>query len=255
MVNTKPRSRKKVTAADPMSVREAARLSGSAGILITEPVLSLLSRAARWELAHASKAVAAAAAETPNSLDRSSGLDDLLTRFDAARSLLDRLRAGADAASVTLDPHEHARLVLRLLRAELRFDNGIQDAVRRERLYQDQRRVGQRIRALKHVIAMVADAIVEETDRADADRQLVGWPLSPIAPSEEILRKLVSLTPRETEVLSCLSRDKRPSEIAAILRIDVETVRWHARKVRHKLGIRTNRDLVGMYIPKQSHVS
>ncbi len=58
-----------------------------------------------------------------------------------------------------------------------------------------------------------------------------------------------SLTPRENEVLLCLSEGKNYGEIAAELVIELETVRTHARRVRRKLGVATSRDLHGRLAP------
>jgi DNA-binding CsgD family transcriptional regulator len=53
------------------------------------------------------------------------------------------------------------------------------------------------------------------------------------------------LTPRENEVLLCLSDGMSYGQIAAELVIELETVRTHARRVRRKLGVATSRDLHG----------
>lgn len=58
-----------------------------------------------------------------------------------------------------------------------------------------------------------------------------------------------SLTPRENEVLLCLSQGKNYGQIAAELVIELETVRTHARRVRRKLGVATSRDLRGRFAP------
>jgi DNA-binding CsgD family transcriptional regulator len=57
------------------------------------------------------------------------------------------------------------------------------------------------------------------------------------------------LTPRENEVLLCLSAGKNYGQIAAELVIELETVRTHARRVRRKLGVATSRDLHGRVAP------
>ncbi len=57
------------------------------------------------------------------------------------------------------------------------------------------------------------------------------------------------LTPRENEVLRCLSEGKNYGQIAAELVIELETVRTHARRVRRKLGVARSRDLHGRVAP------
>jgi DNA-binding NarL/FixJ family response regulator len=57
------------------------------------------------------------------------------------------------------------------------------------------------------------------------------------------------LTPRENEVLLCLSEGKNYGQIAAELVIELETVRTHARRVRRKLGVATSRELHGCSVP------
>ena len=57
------------------------------------------------------------------------------------------------------------------------------------------------------------------------------------------------LTPREEEVMRCLSQGKGYGQIAAELFIELETVRTHARRVRRKLGVATSRELRGLEAP------
>ncbi len=54
------------------------------------------------------------------------------------------------------------------------------------------------------------------------------------------------LTARETEVLEYLSRAQSHAEIAHALQLSVETVRTHSAHIRRKLGVRRNRDLIGI---------
>jgi DNA-binding NarL/FixJ family response regulator len=58
-----------------------------------------------------------------------------------------------------------------------------------------------------------------------------------------------SLTPRETDVLECLSRGESHAEVALTLQIGVETARKHAARVYRKLGVRSKRELLGMPVP------
>jgi DNA-binding NarL/FixJ family response regulator len=59
------------------------------------------------------------------------------------------------------------------------------------------------------------------------------------------------LTPRETEVLAYVSAGRSNPEIACALQIGVETVNTHVARIRHKLKVRSKRDLIG--IPVLSH--
>jgi len=54
----------------------------------------------------------------------------------------------------------------------------------------------------------------------------------------------VSLTPREEEILSYLSRGFLYKEIASELSISIETVRTHIRKIYQKLQVRTRTEAV-----------
>jgi DNA-binding CsgD family transcriptional regulator len=56
-----------------------------------------------------------------------------------------------------------------------------------------------------------------------------------------------ALTPRQLQILARLSDGQGYGEIAAALHVTVETVRTHARRIRDQLGVRTSRELVGIY--------
>jgi DNA-binding NarL/FixJ family response regulator len=58
-----------------------------------------------------------------------------------------------------------------------------------------------------------------------------------------------SLTSREMEVLEYLGRGRSHAEIANAMQLGVETVRTHSAHIRSKLGVRRNRDLIGVPIP------
>jgi DNA-binding NarL/FixJ family response regulator len=93
----------------------------------------------------------------------------------------------------------------------------------------------------------------------EAIRELVagGSPMS-----GEIARKVVtafskpavpgspeeSLTPREEEILACLSKGYLYKEIADKLFISIDTVRSHIRKIYQKLQVRTRTEAVLRYI-------
>ncbi len=232
-----------------MSVRDAARVNPSDAIPMTEPVISDLRRATSWELALASEAITVLLA-TPGEFDQAAVLRQTLRRFDAARELLEELLARDPTASLALDARERGPLVLALLRGELHASREVQDAVRRDRRYHDQRRVSKRIRALEQTIATVLDAIGDGVDSELEDHQLARVPPVSVLPTDATRRSLKLLTPRQMDVLKCLSRGQRYGEIAASLRIAEETVRSHAKRVRQTLGVRTSRELKGIYIPR-----
>jgi DNA-binding NarL/FixJ family response regulator len=58
------------------------------------------------------------------------------------------------------------------------------------------------------------------------------------------------LTPREVEVLEYLSRGQSHAEIAHALRLGAETVRTHTAHIRRKVGVRSNRQLIGLPVPR-----
>ncbi len=60
---------------------------------------------------------------------------------------------------------------------------------------------------------------------------------------------MASLTPREMEVLEYFSRGRTHGEIAHALQLGIETIRTHSAHLRSKLGVRSNRDLIGLPIP------
>ena len=55
-----------------------------------------------------------------------------------------------------------------------------------------------------------------------------------------------SLTRREREVLSLLSRGQKNAEIARALQISPQTARTHAKRVYRKLGVNSRGELLGM---------
>ncbi len=64
--------------------------------------------------------------------------------------------------------------------------------------------------------------------------------------------EVAALTMREAEVLECIQAGQSRTEIAHALQIGVETVRTHTARVRHKLGARNKRELIGLPIHGQS---
>ena len=66
--------------------------------------------------------------------------------------------------------------------------------------------------------------------------------------------EVAALTMREAEVLEYLRAGQSRTEIAHALQIGVETVRTHTARIRHKLGVRHKRELIGLPIHGQSDV-
>lgn len=60
---------------------------------------------------------------------------------------------------------------------------------------------------------------------------------------------MASLTPREMEVLEYFSRGRTHGEVAHALQLGIETIRTHSAHLRSKLGVRSNRDFIGLPIP------
>jgi DNA-binding NarL/FixJ family response regulator len=58
--------------------------------------------------------------------------------------------------------------------------------------------------------------------------------------------RAASLTPREAEVLEYLSRGRTQHEVAQAMDVGYETIRTHSAHIRRKLGVRRNRDLIGI---------
>jgi DNA-binding CsgD family transcriptional regulator len=58
-----------------------------------------------------------------------------------------------------------------------------------------------------------------------------------------------SLTPRETEVFSHLSRGRSYAAIGSVLHIAPETVRTHTLRICRKLNVPSKKDLIGMAVP------
>ena len=52
------------------------------------------------------------------------------------------------------------------------------------------------------------------------------------------------LTPREHEILTCISKGLTNPQIAEELFIALSTVKWHVRQIHNKLGVSKRRDAV-----------
>lgn len=55
------------------------------------------------------------------------------------------------------------------------------------------------------------------------------------------------LTPREREVMECLSRRMMDREIADALRVSINTVKHHLRNIYSKFGVGSRRQAVDRY--------
>jgi DNA-binding NarL/FixJ family response regulator len=59
------------------------------------------------------------------------------------------------------------------------------------------------------------------------------------------------LTPRETDIFEHLTLGRTYAQIAHALQISVETVRSHSARIRHKYGVRSKRELIGLPVPRR----
>jgi DNA-binding CsgD family transcriptional regulator len=224
-----------------------ARTSEEAVVIPLE-ILSALRQAVHWEFGRASEGLVAIA-RTPGHLDHPEWYRRQLAQFDAARGLLDALgwsNRDQPSSEVRLDARTHGTILLSGLRRALEDSEHTGRTVRH-----DQRR-----RHCRRLFSIVQELVGEEpygsSSWAKQDRGMPRDEIASIAPhvghhGRDYDRQV--LTPRESEILAHLSRSRRYAEIAAILCIDIETVRTHARRIRHKLGVPRSRDLVGVYVP------
>ena len=58
------------------------------------------------------------------------------------------------------------------------------------------------------------------------------------------------LTPREREVLDCLSRKMMDKEIADSLKVSINTVKHHLRNIYSKFGVGSRRRAVEFYLAR-----
>lgn len=91
-----------------------------------------------------------------------------------------------------------------------------------------------------NILATVHTAADGRRVFADVDGHLV---------ERSIPATMASLTPREMEVLEYLSRGRTHGEVAHALQLGIETIRTHSAHLRSKLGVRSNRDFIGLPIP------
>jgi DNA-binding CsgD family transcriptional regulator len=220
------------------------------GVVIPPEILSALRQAVYWEFGRASEGLVAIA-QTPGNLDHPEWYRRQLAQFDAARDLLDALGwcgRNQPSSGVRLDARTHGTILLSGLRRALEDSEHAGSTVRHDR----------RRRHCKRLFSIVQEMVGERPPVASAsgkqDREMSRDEIASIAPSighhgRDCDRQV--LTPRESEILAHLSRSRRYAEIAAILCIDIETVRTHARRIRRKLGVPRSRDLVGIYVPQR----
>jgi DNA-binding CsgD family transcriptional regulator len=190
-------------------------------------ILSSLRNAAFHELAKASQEIVVIA-QTPGHLAHPEWYGDAFAHLDETRALLDDLGwTDTDGApsEVRLNVATHGASLLMVV-----------DRVR-TCLRGDQPTVKSRL------LDNLQSTLEDRVDVPAGSGPLV----RPQVPGRTHV-PLSALTPRETEILAHLSRSRSYDEIAALLSIDIETVRTHARRVRHKLGVRTSRELIGVYV-------
>jgi DNA-binding CsgD family transcriptional regulator len=215
------------------------RVSGEA-LIIPPEILSSLRQAAYWELGHASEGLVAIA-QTPGHLDHPEWYEEQLARFDAVRALLDVLgwveRGGS--SEVRLDARRHSTALSGALSRALKDAEHAGGTVRHDRRRRHCRRL---LSMMEAMVEGCPDGVCPRITSITPDVGYHGRPSD-----------IQSLTPREIEILAHLSRSRRYAEIAAVLCRDLETVRTHARRIRHKLGVRRSRDLVGIYVPERSN--
>lgn len=188
-----------------------------------------LRNAAYHELARASQEIVVIA-QTPGHLAHPEWYDYAFARLDGTRALLNDLGwadTGEAPSGVRLNVATHGASLLTVLD---RVRTCLSDA-----------QPTPKSRLLDNLQSTLADRVGGPAgNRPLARPQMPGKTHAPLS----------ALTPRETEILAHLSRSRSYDEIAALLSIDTETVRTHARRVRHKLGVRTSRELIGVYVPE-----
>jgi DNA-binding CsgD family transcriptional regulator len=89
-----------------------------------------------------------------------------------------------------------------------------------------------------------AAEIIDTIHRA-ANSEIPHFGANGAVAGERYFTGLLSLTPRELEVLGCLSDGQTHKQIADALQISLETARTHTERIRRKLAVRTNRELIG----------
>jgi DNA-binding CsgD family transcriptional regulator len=190
-------------------------------------IVSSLRNAAYHELARASQEIVVIA-QTPGHLAHPEWYDYAFAHLDGTRALLNDLGwADTDEApsEVRLNVAKHGASLLTVLDRVRTCLSGAQPTPKS--------------RLLDNLQSTLEDRVVVSAGNSPSVRpQVPGKTHAPLS----------ALTPRETEILVHLSRSRSYDEIAALLSIDTETVRTHARRVRHKLGVRTSRELIGVYI-------
>ncbi len=228
----------------------ATSRASDTGVVIPPEILSALRQAVYWEFGRASEGLVAIA-QTPGHLDHPEWYKRQLARFDAARDLLDVLGWGdrnQSSSGVRLDAHAHGSILLSGLRRALEDSEHAGSTVRHDR----RRRHCKRLVSI--VQEMVGEHLAVASESAKQDREMSRDEIAAIVPHVRHHGRDCDtqvLTPREREILAHLSRSRRYAEIAAMLCIDVETVRTHARRIRRKLGVPRSRDLVGVYVPQR----
>lgn len=201
-------------------------------LAVPSEVVSSLRKAAYRELASVSQEVVVIA-QTPGHLAHPEWYGDAFARLDGTRGLLNDLgwaESDEPPSAVRINIATHGASLLTLVDRVRTCLSGTEPNTRSRLLDDLQSTLGDRV----------------EGRAGDPAGSLVRFRPAPKRPQ----LPLSALTPREIEVLAHLSRSRSYDEIAVSLSIDVETVRTHARRVRRKLGVRTSRELIGVYVPE-----
>jgi DNA-binding CsgD family transcriptional regulator len=206
------------------------RLLDTRALAIPAEVISCLRKAAYRELASASEEVLVIA-QTSSHLVHPEEYEDAFARLDGTRALLNDL-GWVDIG----EPRSGVRINVATLGASL--------LTVLDRAYTCARRT--ELSRLSDLLGNLQSTLKDRLE-AHADNP-VGTMIQRQLALPRPRVPLSELTRRESEVLAHLSRSRSYGEIAVSLSIDVETVRTHARRVRRKLGVRTSRELAGVYI-------
>jgi DNA-binding CsgD family transcriptional regulator len=76
----------------------------------------------------------------------------------------------------------------------------------------------------------------------------VTWPWTPEGEWCGVAEGEVGLSPRQREVLGLVAEGATDHEIARRLRLSVDTVAWHMREIRARLGARSRAHAVALAI-------
>ncbi len=225
-----------------VSMPQAAAADSARPVLVVpREALQPLRESVYGEICRVAEVVLEATQSADRSLDRASFLRRR-AEVERACALLDEI--GWTRMSVRsarrVDILEHRVILLTALRAACAdAEHVLEDVTAGRQNDPDKTAASIRRAALMHeLLAVVANAISGSVRRQ-------GRALFRSQPQAQEARQSNSLTPREKEVLKRLADGQKYAEIAAVLHIQIETVRTHARQIRRKLGVRASKDLIG----------